>query len=96
MDAKAIFTTVAVMVFANGAVLATVYRDLPATLRPAAARWQIGTVLVTAGCAIFAFGSFLPMPIMVALANFVLSIIGAIKSNGGNAYRYPFVLRLVK
>ena len=30
------------------------------------------------------------------LANFVLSIIGAIKSNGGNGYRYPFVLRLVK
>jgi len=73
MDAKAIFTTVAVMVFANGAVLATVYRDLPATLRPAAARWQAGTVLVAAGCAIFAFGSFLPMPIMVALANFVLT-----------------------
>ena len=36
------------------------------------------------------------LALIVPLANFVLSIIGAIKSNGGNAYRYPFVLRLVK
>ena len=36
------------------------------------------------------------LALVVPLANFVLSIIGAIKSNGGNAYRYPFVLRLVK
>lgn len=39
---------------------------------------------------------FTLLGLVVPLASFVLSIIGAIKSNGGNAYRYPFVLRLVK
>ncbi|MGC4250638.1 MAG: GGDEF domain-containing protein [Sphingobium sp.] len=73
MDAKAIFTTVAVMVLANGVVLANIYRDLPQALRPAAIRWQAGTVLVALGCGVFAFGHVLPMPAMLTLANAALT-----------------------
>lgn len=35
MEAGTVFTTVSLMMFANGLVLAIVSRDLPATLRPA-------------------------------------------------------------
>ncbi|GAA0529186.1 MULTISPECIES: GGDEF domain-containing protein [Pigmentiphaga] len=69
MDAKSVFATVALMVLANGAVLANVYRGLPWTLRPAAIRWQAGTALVALGSGFFAFGSGMPMPVMVTLAN---------------------------
>jgi uncharacterized Tic20 family protein len=33
---------------------------------------------------------------IIFIANFVLSLVGAIKASKGNAYRYPFALRLVK
>ncbi|HEX6992893.1 MAG TPA: DUF4870 domain-containing protein [Gammaproteobacteria bacterium] len=32
---------------------------------------------------------------LVAIAAFVLTIVGAIKANNGEAYRYPFTLRLI-
>lgn len=35
------------------------------------------------------------MPI-VGIAALVFSIIGGIKANGGEAYRYPFAIRLIK
>lgn len=72
MDAGTIFTTVALMVLANGAVLASIQADLPDELRPAARRWQIATVLVAVGCGIFAFGDGLPIPFMVTVANGLL------------------------
>ena len=69
MDAGTIFSTVSLMVLANGAVLANIYRDLPDALRPAAWHWQIGTLLVAFGCGVFAFGTQLPLWAMVTLAN---------------------------
>ncbi|MBN9599244.1 MAG: diguanylate cyclase [Afipia sp.] len=69
MDASTVFITVSLMMFANGAVLAVVSRDLPDTLRSASRYWQIGTILVAAGCAAFAFGAPLPRPIMLLAAN---------------------------
>ena len=72
MDAGTIFTTVSLMVLANGAVLANVYRDLPDPLRPAAWYWQIGTLFVALGCSIFAFGTKLPLWMMVTFANSAL------------------------
>lgn len=69
MDAKTVFVTVSLMVLANGAVLASIYRDLPETLRPAVIRWQAGTILVALGSAVFSLGDLLPMPVMVILAN---------------------------
>lgn len=69
MDAGTVFTTVSLMMFANGAVLAVVSRDLPSALQSAARDWQIGTMLLAVGCAAFAFGAPLPRPIMLLAAN---------------------------
>ncbi len=33
---------------------------------------------------------------LIAIANLVLCILAAVKANGGEAYRYPFTLRLIK
>ncbi len=69
MEAATIFTAVSLMMFANGLVLVMVSRDLPAELRPAANWWQIGTMLIALGCAIFAFGAPLPRAAMLFGAN---------------------------
>jgi len=69
MNAGTVFTTVSLMMLANGVVLAVVSRDLPATLRPAAVYWQFGTMLIAAGCAVLAFGAPLARPIMLFAAN---------------------------
>ena len=68
-EAEAVFTTVSSMMFANGAVLAVVSRDLPVPLRPAAMYWQLGTILIALGCAVFAFGTPLSRPIMLLGGN---------------------------
>lgn len=69
MDAGTVFTTVSLMIIANACVLSVVSRDLPPALQPAARSWQIGTVLIAGGCALFAFGSSLPRPLMLVSAN---------------------------
>jgi len=69
MDAATIFATVSLMMLVNGLVLVLVSRDLPSTLRPAANYWQLGTMLIALGCAVFAFGGALPRPIMLVTAN---------------------------
>ncbi len=38
----------------------------------------------------------IPVAILVGIAALVLMIIAAIKSNEGVAYRYPYILRLIK
>lgn len=55
-DAQTIFTTASVMVLANGAILTAMGRELPASLRPAAIHWCLGTLLIAFGCVVFAFG----------------------------------------
>jgi uncharacterized Tic20 family protein len=37
-----------------------------------------------------------PLMLLVGIAALVFIIIAAIKSNNGEAYRYPFALRLIK
>ncbi len=69
MEAGTIFTSVVLMMLANSAVLAVVSRDLPPTLLPAATSWQLGTMLIATGCAVFAFGAALPRPLMLVTAN---------------------------
>ena len=46
----------------------------------------------------FFFGGFLTIPLMfvIGVAALVFVVIAAIKSNEGQAYRYPFAIRLVK
>lgn len=72
-EAGTVFTTAALMMLANGLVLAIVSRDLPAALHPAAFHWQIGTMLIAAGCALFAFGGVLPRPVMLLGSNAMLT-----------------------
>jgi len=74
MDTKTAFITVALMVIANGAVLANIQRDLPQELRPAVHRWQIATLLIPIGSGLFAFGSALPGPVVVTVANAALIV----------------------
>ncbi|NDK39665.1 DUF4870 domain-containing protein [Pseudoxanthomonas gei] len=38
----------------------------------------------------------IPLWIIIGIAWLVLTIIAAMKANGGEAYRYPFALRLIK
>lgn len=69
MDIDAIFMTVALMVLANGAVLARVQSDLPRELQPAVRRWQVATALVSMGSGLFAIGSSLPISTLLTVAN---------------------------
>lgn len=69
MDAKTVFTIISVTILTNGTALAIAYRGLSTPLRPAARLWQWGTLLIAAGCALFAWGDFLPRPLMLTLAN---------------------------
>ncbi|GAA3851189.1 GGDEF domain-containing protein [[Pseudomonas] carboxydohydrogena] len=74
MEAGTVFTTVSLMIIANACVLSVVSRDLPPALQPAARSWQIGTVLIAGGCAVFAFGHPLPRPVMLVSANALMAL----------------------
>lgn len=41
-------------------------------------------------------GSFLPIPLIVTVFQMVFGIMGAMKANEGEYYRYPFNIRLIK
>lgn len=59
--------------------------------------WEITTFLAMIVCFVLAFvvvGIFL-MP-LVALANLIFLIIGAVKVGQGQPYRFPFALRLLR
>jgi uncharacterized Tic20 family protein len=45
---------------------------------------------------IISLGLLFFLPTLVGIANLVFCIIGGIKANNGEAYRYPFALRLIK
>jgi uncharacterized protein len=45
---------------------------------------------------IVSFGILFFLPTLVWLGSVVFSIIGGIKANNGETYRYPFALRLIK
>ena len=36
------------------------------------------------------------LPTLVGIGNLVMCIIGGLKANNGETYRYPFALRLIK
>ena len=62
-----------------------------------ALNFQITVAIAYVVCVILSFviiGAFL-LP-LVGIANLVFCIIGGIKANNGEAYRYPFALRLIK
>lgn len=45
---------------------------------------------------IISLGLLFFLPTLVGIANLVFCIIAGIKANNGEAYRYPFALRLIK
>lgn len=58
----------------------------------------IGLALVLLTMITFGLGIVLTLPIgvVLAIAWLVLTIIGGIKANDGEAYRYPYIFRLIK
>ena len=52
--------------------------------------------LVAIVLAIISLGLLFFVPTLVWVANLVFCIIGGMKANNGEAYRYPFALRLIK
>lgn len=58
----------------------------------------IGVVLVLVTLFTFGLGIFITMPlgVIIGIAWLVLTIMAAVKANNGEAYRYPFTLRLIK
>lgn len=69
MHAKSIFLTTAIMVLANGVILAAVMRNMPAVIRSAATYWCIGVLLSALGAMLFGLGAPLPRPLMLVSAN---------------------------
>ncbi|PRD58731.1 GGDEF domain-containing protein [Phyllobacterium myrsinacearum] len=69
MDSRTIFSTVSLLILANSAVLAVIYRDVPKMLQPAAMRWLAGTLLIAIGCTVFAFGTLVPALVSIMTAN---------------------------
>lgn len=45
---------------------------------------------------IVSLGLLFFLPTLVGIGNLVMCIIGGLKANNGEAYRYPFALRLIK
>lgn len=59
--------------------------------------FQISMTLYSVGCVVLAFVLIgIPLLILVGIADFVLTIIAAIKANDGEKYRYPFTIRLIQ
>lgn len=58
----------------------------------------IGIVLLIFTVGTFGIGALITVPlyVVVALAWLVLTILAAVKANNGEAYRYPFAIRLIK
>ncbi|MCB1629765.1 MAG: hypothetical protein KDI48_18695 [Xanthomonadales bacterium] len=69
MDPTTAFIIAALMMLLNGAVLGLLHGDLPRTLRPAATLWRIGTVLIALGCVALALQRWLPIDLLLPLAN---------------------------
>lgn len=69
MDPVTIFIVVTLMMLANGWVLGLVRKDFPASVRPCAETWRMGTLLLAAGSVTYAFRHDLPLGIASPLAN---------------------------
>ncbi len=55
----------------------------------------VAIAAVISGLLTFVLIGFLLLP-LVGLAWLIFTVLGAIKANNGEAYRYPFALRLIK
>jgi len=69
MDPRTALLVAFLMIMANGCVLGLVRRHLWASMQPAAARWQMGTFIVAAGCLSFMFSGQFPPALSLPLSN---------------------------
>ena len=74
MDPVTAFVFVILFSLANGAVLGFMHRDLPATMRPAASIWRMGTLLISCGCMLLAGQMYMPLALVLPLANGLLTL----------------------
>lgn len=61
-------------ILANGVVLILIQRLLPRTDQAAAKAWQLGTLLIAAGCIVFSFKTALPPPLELTLPNALIML----------------------
>ena len=69
MDPTTAFVIAALMMLLNGGVLGLMHRDLPLSLQPSAFHWRVGTLLIAVGCVMLALQRWLPIQILLPLAN---------------------------
>ncbi|MFG1464669.1 GGDEF domain-containing protein [Xanthobacter sp. DSM 24535] len=69
MDPRLALLIAALLMLSNGGMLGLMFRDLPANLRPAVISWELGTLLIAAGCATFALDMLIPYGAVIFVAN---------------------------
>ncbi len=74
MDAFTALLVAVLMMLLNGGVLGLMHRDLPAALRPAAVSWRVGTLLQAMGCVLLALQNWMPLGLVLPLANALLML----------------------
>ena len=74
MDVLTVMVIVTLMMLLNGAFLGFMGSDLPETMRPAAASWRIGTLLVAAGIVLLAVQSYYPPWFILPAGNLAMTL----------------------
>jgi diguanylate cyclase (GGDEF)-like protein len=69
MDPQTAYLIATLMMLANGGVLGLMRRDLPKTMRPAAASWRIGTLLAAGASILFTVQNALPPAFILPFIN---------------------------
>lgn len=72
LDPKTIFFCTMFMMLANGCILGLIRSDLPASLRPSASSWWLGTMMLALGTVLFALPGAVDSAWMLTLANGLL------------------------
>lgn len=74
MDAFTALLVAVLMMLLNGGVLGLMHRDLPAALQPSAVSWRIGTLLQAMGCVLLALQNWMPLGLVLPMANALLML----------------------
>jgi diguanylate cyclase (GGDEF)-like protein len=69
LDPKTLFFSTMFMMLANGGILGLIRSDLPASLRPSASSWWVGTMMLALGTVLFALPWVVESPWGLTLAN---------------------------
>ena len=69
MDARTLIIVATLFMLLNGAVLGLIHKSLPADIRPAAADWRIGTLLLAGGGLMLGIQDQLPLVFILPMGN---------------------------